>query len=479
MKILGYKLNVLGVQSSCKLRGPKGQAIDYKITVLPSLPQLDCIISKKDTTKEPLEKDEMLKLYLGETEVFECTVTNISNIKADNVKISLNTTPYYFKEISELIDNNFESNSDLDPGESKKFELKIQASKLLVNNSVVLTDVDSEGPSSIPLTRLESSRWSGRSTGEPNSASSSSKRPAFVTLDLKISYSGGDGGQKGYCRELGKTLKVDICPSALVSKWDILPSEVVHENYLVLDISNQSIHEMEIEYGPQKKLISIEPLDDCRIPVSVAKFPLKSEDSSLNGRLKACLKHLEDTLHIKWTLPRLNHRHGFVSLREIKLDDQMISSLEICPLEWALTLNGQEPLGDHQNLPLGQEISVKMQVMNRFNCPIRAKLKVEVNLEDSNFPENLMSISQPVSGAMECGPGDTFEHFVSILPLISGAYDVLCSCSVVKLDDLGDKNIIDDNNGCKNQSMKRTDNYCYDYVSQYPKIKLHITDEIA
>ena len=48
LKILGYTLNVLGVQSTCRLRGPKGQAIDYQIAVLPSLPQLDCTITQRD-----------------------------------------------------------------------------------------------------------------------------------------------------------------------------------------------------------------------------------------------------------------------------------------------------------------------------------------------------------------------------------------------------------------------------------------------
>ena len=74
-------------------------------------------------------------------------------------------------------------------------------------------------------------------------------------FEIKISYSGGQGGEKGHCRHLIRQLKVDIAHSALVSKWDILPSEVPHENYLVLDISNQSIHEMEIEYGPARKMI--------------------------------------------------------------------------------------------------------------------------------------------------------------------------------------------------------------------------------
>ena len=271
----------------------------------------------------------------------------------------------------------------------------------------------------------------------------------------------------GYCRELIRQLKVDICPSALVSKWDILPSEVPHENYLVLDISNQSIHEMEIEYGPFKKIISIEPLDDCRIPVTVAKFPLKSDKNSLKSRQTACLQHLEETLHIKWNLPRLESRKGFVSLSDIKLDENMIASLELCPLIWTLTVNGVEPLGVEfesqlANLTVGHEIGLEMSVINRFNYPITAFFKVQVLLEETHFPEAAMvAVSQPESGPEVCQPEKEINHALVILPLTSGVYDVICSCSIVKIDNNDNSVVADINN---------------DFVSNYPKIKLHIND---
>ena len=305
------------------LSGPKGQAIDYQIAVLPSLPQLDCIITQKgqgsnpgqQTPGLPLNQDEMIKMYLGESASFECVLTNVSgNIKIDGAKISISTHPYYLQDMITLNDSEISENTPMEPGESKSFSIDICALKLLVNTPVFSTldrdqqiQVDLEqggaGPSSISSTisRTEPSRWSGRSEGnasnlqqQPSSKSSSAKRPNFVTFEIKFSYSGGQGGEKGHCRHLIRQLKVDISHSALVSKWDILPSEVPHENYLVLDISNQSIHEMEIEYGPARKMIRYSNLFTIFFSLQITKC------SSIKVRTFW-------EAHIIWK----NLRHGF------------------------------------------------------------------------------------------------------------------------------------------------------------------------
>jgi hypothetical protein len=48
-------------------------------------------------------------------------------------------------------------------------------------------------------------------------------------------------------------LTVDIVPSAVVTKWDVLPADKVNENYLVLDIANMSEHEMDLRYEVSKE----------------------------------------------------------------------------------------------------------------------------------------------------------------------------------------------------------------------------------
>ena len=450
LRILGYTMSILGVQSSCKLRGPKGQTVDYKITVLPSLPQLDCVLKRLDS--DEAEKDQMLRLYQGESAVYECSLTNISNIVADNVKVSINTNP---SDMKNMFTMEPEASGTLEPGQSQTLKLQVNAMNMLMNHSLMQSDAkvnfsEETGPSSLTsgLSRNEPNRWSGRSLNETG------KRPSFVTLEVKVSYSGGEGGASGYLRELIKTLKLDICPSAVVSRWDILPSEVQQENYLVLDISNQSIHEMEIEYGPQKKLISIEPQDDCRIPVPVQKFAMQQKSQTLKERHRFCLQYLEDNLHIMWSLPRLQTRLGKVSLRDIKLDDNMISSLELCPLQWFFAINGAElSLGQPYNLSLGQVVTLEMSIKNMFEYSVKAVFKVEIVLEDSTlFSEQFVAVSQPESEMKLCQPMEKILHSTTMLPLVSGTYDVICSCSI-----FNDKNNL--------------------YVSYYPKISLHINDD--
>ena len=456
LKILGYKFQLLGVQSACRLRGPKGQAVDYKITVLPSLPQLDATFKRFDTQKLD-EEDDMLKLYLGESAIYECTLTNVSNIKADHINVCLGTNPSDMKDIATL-DNSFE-NLELLPGESTSVKVHLKALKLLLNNTFAITDDIDTGPSSISssgmMSRQEPSRWSGMS-GADSSRGNSVKRPSFVTVDLKISYSGGDGGVKNYIRELVSSVRIDICPSALVSKWDVLPAEILNENYLVLDISNQSIHEMEIEYGPQKKKLLMEPTDECRIPVPIKKFPQDKFQESFKVRQKACLDYLEKNIHIEWSFPRLDNRKGFVSLREIKLDEDMITSLELCPLEWKLTLNGQDPISP-QSLPLGQECILEMSVTNHFDFDVDGHFIVEVQMEGKIGPQQMIVQSQPESRIVRCCSQFGINHTSALLPLVPGTYDVICSCSIVQVT---------------------KDETVFQMISKYPKITVQIADNL-
>ena len=449
---MGYRFHVMGVQSSCRLRGANGQTVDYKINVLPSLPQLDATLKRFDTQSQ--EEDEMLKLYLGESAVYECAITNVSNIKADHITVSLNSNPYDMKDMA-VLEEAFE-NVELLPGESLTVKMHLKALKLLLNNTFALTDDD--GPSSISsgMSRQEPSRWSGMS-GTDSSRGNSVKRPSFVTVDLKISYTGGEGGAEGYCRELVRSVKIDISPSALVSKWDVLPAETLNENYLVLDISNQSIHEMELEYGPQKKKLLMEPTDECRIPVPIKKFPQSRFQDNFKVRQASCLQHLEKSIHIEWSLPRLENRRGVVCLREIKLDEDMISSLELCPLEWNLTVNGNDPIASPQVSGLGQDCILEMTVTNNFEFDIDCHFNVEVQMEDRLDPLHYMAQSQPESRLIRCCPKSSISHTNALLPLVPGNYDVICSCSIVQ--------------------VTKDEAAVFQMVSKYPKITIQITDD--
>ncbi len=521
LKILGYTFNVLGVQSTCRLRGSKGQVTDYTISVLPSLPQVDAslkqVLEIQDQVEEqggdnndqgeageenPVKKtparklsksvksEEVLRLYHGESVNYELFFTNISNIKAENVKVSCSANPRDMNDMVTLSGSGLDdAGITLEPGESSSVQVEIEATRLLFNNSIIVQDdndlasieSNSRKASALMPSRQDPNRWSNMSR-ETDSASNSAKRPTLVTLDFKVSYSGGLGGEQGYHRELVKPLKVDITPSALVTKWDVLPAEIVNENYLVLDLLNQTIHEMDITYGPTNKTLSIEPDDVCRIPVPIAKFDRPESSESKNNsigrpppqgsssRQKACTDHLQKSIQIKWRLPRLNGRSGLVSMRDITLSDDMISSLERCPLQWSVQVNGQafvEAAGEPLAVSVGAEVKLDLGVKSNFDFDLTGHFSVEVKeAGGSESSSDLLVVqSQPESGILDCSPGAKIEHKTAILPLSTGTYDVIVACSIVKKTQQS-----------STAASAASTGDVFSLVSKYPKIVINVSE---
>ena len=91
-----------------------------------------------------------------------------------------------------------------------------------------------------------------------------------IEFQFKITYVADrvNSNQNYYYREVVKILNVTTMPSAMVTKWDVLPSESSDKNFLVLDITNCSQNEMDLMYADSKKLV-IEPCDVCRIPLPI------------------------------------------------------------------------------------------------------------------------------------------------------------------------------------------------------------------
>jgi hypothetical protein len=172
----------------------------------------------------------------------------------------------------------------LEPGETRSIEATVRARRMSTlnvgNHSSIgnTCDTDSLAKNWGILSRLDPSRWSGASKKSVSSretvsessnkapvSKSTTPQPVTVTLNFKVIYSGGAACEMGYQRELTKTLTVEVVPSAVVTKWDVLPADKVNENYLVLDISNMSDNELDLKYAPTKRL-TIEQV--CKFEIS-------------------------------------------------------------------------------------------------------------------------------------------------------------------------------------------------------------------
>lgn len=100
-------------------------------------------------------------------------------------------------------------------------------------------ETDSIGKPWRIFSRLDPTRWSGASKKSNGSDENKGRRGSVVqtqfqnfhtcsiTVNLKITYSGGPGGTKGYQRELVKSLTFDVVPSLEVTKCDVLPADKV------------------------------------------------------------------------------------------------------------------------------------------------------------------------------------------------------------------------------------------------------------
>lgn len=76
-----------------------------------------------------------------------------------------------------------------------------------------------------------------------------------------------------YLRSTQVGVAVEVTPSLQVTRWDVLPAELPHQCYVVLDLLNCAAHEMDLHYTPTKHIL-IEAGDSCRVPVPVDRCPL-------------------------------------------------------------------------------------------------------------------------------------------------------------------------------------------------------------
>lgn len=232
-----------------------------------------------------------------------------------------------------------------------------------------------------------------------DSHASSSNTPSSKSVEalLKLQYSGGPGLAAGYCRSCTVSLSVDILPSVVITKWDVLPAETPSHCYLVLDVLNATTQEMDLHYSSTKH-IAIEALDTCRIPVPVERCPLAklthiytdgnvSTEQQLEEIAKICSEHLASLVELKWTLTGsglnpcspssetaeaslLKPVRGKASLNGLRCSTAMLDLLHIPPIQLDLKLNGEAWSGEQSgefSCVVGQVLDVSVTLFNALS----------------------------------------------------------------------------------------------------------------
>ncbi|CAL1295465.1 unnamed protein product [Larinioides sclopetarius] len=466
LQILGYTTHVMGVKSICLLKDiPAIRKPHFTIDVIPRLPIIELSTSlPRSSMFSSLEDTSYVVISASSTMMTgqsqECTIT-ISNPGVESVEwidISLHSKLKKDLEASFFTwsKENLDTQLPITAGSAASFTLYI--------NSI------DDFISDIPLKKEENeTNRSGLSSGNNTpvrriiqpKGSSTPFKSKIVEAVIQIQYSGGPGMVAGYCRQCAIALTIEVCPSIMITKWDVLPSEVPTHCYLVLDILNCTGGEMEVQYATNKR-IHIEASDICRVPVPVERCPLSAMTESFGtgwasvdicghlwkymddptdqrkGKLlKACRKHLENLVDLQWTSIACSQITGKASISEIPWTDDMLGFILMSPIRWEVLVNGKECKPESEScFPVGDLITFSIKLLNVSDVSLLSlNLFIRGYQDHQNGNQSYrIETKRAVSGRDrlhidEIKPHEEFFHECGFTFFHSGVYkvDILCS----------------------------------------------------
>lgn len=286
LEILGYSTHTLGVKSNCRLKHMKRDRDrltqfppSFSVEVIPALPRLEIKTSclPMDTLACITNTDNVIastsiSLYCGETT--ECTLTliNCSNIVIEHLEESMHssldakTQDLVFSWSPEEI----RSQLPLKPNGSLTIRLEIigytdflgpvnvgstlNAPSIMSSqhngvtagndgyNSLTggMSALSLSGPTSLPSrmgspinlpkrnelnSSFRSKTNSGHSSLVTYSQGASGSNSRQLDAQFRFRYSGGEGLEKGYCRNCAVLFNLEFLPSCQITNWDVLPAE--------------------------------------------------------------------------------------------------------------------------------------------------------------------------------------------------------------------------------------------------------------
>ncbi|KAL1123080.1 hypothetical protein AAG570_002168 [Ranatra chinensis] len=389
LEIIGYSTHTLGVKSNCRLKSlPKIPTTQIFIDVVPSLPLVKVSLSIK---LEQTGDHSTVSLYAGESVDCELVVENVGMIDVEVMEVNVDTM--VDSGVVECDVTDLESRLPLKVGSSLTLPLKVFAVATFVNTfppdgGSIRSSLFS-GPSSYPsLTNFKPGVYDHLSPSSsfrsgPSSLNSLTSQFNRLNIDntikgiesrVKVRYSGKPGIESGYCRTAVVTINVDITNSILISNWDVLPSEICTQFYMVLDVVNMTNQEVEVKYTANKSIL-IEENETCRVPVPVDRCPL-SKIASCEESIKeivdlnsTCCEHIASLVEVVW---EMGTRRGKASLQGITLSMQMLDIVRMSPITWEVSINGSvvNGVGSPISISLGDCVQLSVVARNSLSWPL-------------------------------------------------------------------------------------------------------------
>ncbi|KAK7074230.1 Trafficking protein particle complex subunit 9 [Halocaridina rubra] len=500
LRVIGYSSTVLGVTSNCRYKFmPQLKIPMYTINVVPALPFLQILTGNGnpgnlggDKTAGDESRNLRMSLSAGETNEYSVVLHNVSSQPVEDIDIGLTSKldKETLNQVFQYSEENIQAQLPIPPGGKASLTLYVYAAadflcpgrlmdETFETGSMVSgsepPSLLSTGPSSLPSrqsaatsstrgartrrTDSSASLLSSRSGSSAKSGSSSSTQapsssfktrttvntPACTgrTLEavLQIKYSGGLGRVAEYCRTTQLTISVDVTPSLLVTRWDVLPAELPHQCYVVLDLLNCATQEMDLHYTPTKHIL-IEAGDSCRVPVPVDRCPLailsqgdKEGESGVSWS-SVLGNHVASLVELRWTQGP-NDTPGRASLTGITFPPPTHDLITMAPIHWDVQVNGEDVVGGTENSGVvGQTMELTVGVSNTSGAPLpplSLRLTAFQDHQNGHFNYRLdakmIFTGAPKLTTPQLAEGEEFHHKCGLVFFTSGVYKVEVTCS--------------------------------------------------
>ncbi|KAH3712347.1 hypothetical protein DPMN_072044, partial [Dreissena polymorpha] len=327
LSIVGYHTKLYGVRSNCKLRDcPSIPQSLFKIVVTSALPQAH-LSTSLPCSADFLSFGEGLNVVTSATAVLycgqskECTVTiqNKSRLPIDWVKVSLEATrdsKDYVNEVYMWNSENVQSQLPIPPSGVLCFTMVLQGI-----GDFLIPGVGKGGRDSL------------RRLGEPVNQLVSLGR--VVEGVLRVDYSGGPGYHDNLCRCSSVAFSVDILPSVVFTKWNVMLSESSDHCYVILDLKNVCDHDTEVRYSGQSAYLKHQHIRS--ICIEVERLEPGLVDSHTDAQFSSLLASFLD---ITYTIPS-QKVSGKVDASRLTWTKEQQQLLCLSPVSWDIHLNGQ------------------------------------------------------------------------------------------------------------------------------------------
>ena len=131
---------------------------------------------------------------------------------------------------------------------------------------------------------------------------------------------------------------------------------------------------------------------------------------------------------------------------------------------------GSQEFSNGWNVSLGQSVALDLSLRNDFEFEIRGEFRIDCYLQGqrcSQVSDALVLMTQCESEGQTCSPGAHLSHSTSMLPLASGSFELVVTCTLEKTS----SSAMTTTTMCHNETS-------FSFISKYPKINIIVNDEV-